>query len=145
MLQSSLTLLHQILNRVPASLAFVTWLFPAPKEPLEKFKAAAHSSVRRTPLAYDLSAFEAAVGASNLAAPRSEAGAPTTVQKEPRTEREGAEDQRNRAAIVQKCESSGTGWVRRARPPSSSERGTAKSTWNLLRLACAGTGMALEG
>lgn len=59
-LQSGLMLLHQILNNIPASLAFVTWLFPAPEEPLGKFKAAAPSSVRSPPLPYDLSAFKAA-------------------------------------------------------------------------------------
>lgn len=60
MLQSSLILLHQILNHIPVFLTFVTRLFPAPEEPLEKFKAAAPSSVRCTPLPYDLSAFKAA-------------------------------------------------------------------------------------
>lgn len=57
---SDLMLLHQILNHIPASLDFVTCLFPARKEPLEKHKAAASSSVRATPLPYDLSAFKAA-------------------------------------------------------------------------------------
>lgn len=60
MLQSGLMLLHQILNPISASFAFVTCLFPAPEEPLKKFKAAAGSSMRRTPLPYDLSAFQAA-------------------------------------------------------------------------------------
>lgn len=60
MLQSGLMLLHQILNHISASLAFVTCLFPAPEEPLEKFKAASPSSMHCTPLPYDLSAFKAA-------------------------------------------------------------------------------------
>lgn len=83
-------------------------------------------------------------GTSNLAGPRSEAGAGITVQKESQAERERTKDQRNRAPIVQKCMSPATGWVFCARPPSSSERGTAKSTWNRLRVACAGTEVALE-
>lgn len=84
------------------------------------------------------------LGHINLAGLRSEAGAGITVHKESQAEREGTKDQRNRAPIVQKCTSPATGWAFCARPPSSSERGIAKSTWNRLRVACAGTEMALE-
>lgn len=56
-LHSGLMLLHQILNHIPA---FLTCLFPAPEEPLEKFETAAPSSERCTVLPYDLSAFKAA-------------------------------------------------------------------------------------
>lgn len=59
MLQPGLIQLHQILS-IPASLTVVPCLFPAPEEPLGKFKAPAPSSVHCTPLQYHLSAFMAA-------------------------------------------------------------------------------------
>lgn len=130
MLQSHLMLLHQILNRIPTSLTFITLRLPA---------ACTVLHFRMTCLLLRL------LGHINLAALRSEALAPVTVQNESQTEREHTKDQRNRETIVQKCKSPGTGCVCCASSPSSSERGTAKSTWNLLRVACAGTDIALEG
>lgn len=53
--------------------------------------------------------FSGLLGSVNLAAVRSEAGAPITVQKESQTEGECTKDQRSRAAIVQQCKSPGTG------------------------------------
>lgn len=84
------------------------------------------------------------LGHINLAGLRSEAGAGITVQKESQAERGGTKDQRNRAPIALKCTSPATEWVFCARPPSSSERGIVNSTRNCLRVACAGSEMALE-
>lgn len=79
----------------------VTCPFPAAEETLEKFKAGTPSSVRCAPLPAATCLLLRLLGHINLAAPRSEAGEPITVQKQSQAEREGTKDQRNRAAIVQ--------------------------------------------